>query len=523
MKPRLSGFAWLALLVCVPLSGFDKIDEAIDLDKQDLHPVFFRMSDQVIGRAGEYEKLCRERSVNPRSQNHKEVLSLLRDKSDKSWTKIGKTVDALKDKEEVRTVRRFWIVNGFSCLAKSSAIRKLAKRADVSYVYLDRFARPTKKPLPMSEKQTTAMKEALSTWNKKATVPILSLRVPWNVREIGAELAWKEENATGRGVTIAVIDSGVLPTPSLIRALAKNPKEELNGKDDDGNGLIDDLFGYDFISNTGYVLETGKTMSHGSACAGIVAGRVSSNGWQTAIAPDSRLLLLKGGFDLRSMEYLLANGADLVSMSYMIVGRDLGQIRGLFRNAFEHMSLGGVLAVGGAGNYGPKSRRAMPAGKQIGLPKDIPSVLAVAGVDQKRVPLPFSSQGPCFWEGVKFFSDYPQGKQPLGKPDLTAFPTGYPVWNVTGSHRLRPGWKEVSKDQGASLVVGPAGNSFSGPHCAGVAALVFSANPAINSWEVSEILKRTAKDLGPEGRDNVYGAGLIDALAAVRAAKKKKD
>ena len=74
-----------------------------------------------------------------------------------------------------------------------------------------------------------------------------------------------------------------------------------------------------------------------------------------------------------------------------------------------------------------------------------------------------------------------------------------------------------------SLVVGPAGNSFSGPHCAGVAALVFSANPAINSWEVSEILKRTAKDLGPKGRDHVYGAGLIDALAAVRAAKKKKD
>ena len=121
-------------------------------------------------------------------------------------------------------------------------------------------------------------------------------------------------------------------------------------------------------------------MSHGSSCAGIIAGRPSAKGWQTGIAPDSRLLILKGGFDLRSMEYLLLNGADLVSMSYMIVGRDLGQIRGLFRNAFEHLSLGGVLAVGGAGNYGPKSRRAMPAGKQIGLPKDIPCVLAIAGV-----------------------------------------------------------------------------------------------------------------------------------------------
>ena len=42
----------------------------------------------------------------------------------------------------------------------------------------------------------------------------------------------------------------------------------------------------------------------------------------------------------------MTNGADIVSMSFMIVNRDLGQIRGLFRNAFEHLSLGGVLAVG---------------------------------------------------------------------------------------------------------------------------------------------------------------------------------
>ena len=93
---------------------------------------------------------------------------------------------------------------------------------------------------------------------------------------------------------------------------------------------------------------------------------------------------------------------------------------------------------------------------------------------------------------------------------------------MIGSHR--PLRLEGSKQgKGASLIVGPAGNSFSGPHCAGVAALVFSANPDINPWEVSEILKETARDLGPKGRDKLYGAGLIDALAAVRAAKKKMD
>ena len=402
-KLSLSAFAWVALGFCAPLIGVDQIDEAIDLTKAGPFPVFVRMSDQVIGRAGEYEKLCRERSGKPRTQNRKEVLSLLRSKADKSWDKAQKPVDGLLKKGEIRAVRRFWIVNGFSCLAKPAAIRKLAKRADVSYVYLDRFVRPSKKPMPMSDKQMSAMKEVLATWKKQEPESILSPRIPWNVREIGAELAWKEENATGRGVTVAVIDTGILPAPSLIRALVKNPKEELNGRDDDGNGLIDDIFGYDFINSTAYVLETGKTTSHGSSCAGIIAGRSSAKGWQTAIAPACRLLPLKGGFNLHSMEYLLLNGADVVSMSYMIVGRDLGQIRGLYRNAFEHMSLGGVLAVGGAGNYGPKSRRAMPSGKQIGLPKDIPSVLAVAGVDQKRVPCPSAAKDPAFGKGLSSF------------------------------------------------------------------------------------------------------------------------
>ena len=133
MKLRFSALAWVAFGICAPLAGADKIDEAIDLKNQSFVPVFVRMSDQVVGRAGEYEKLCRERSGKPRAQNRMEVLSLLRGKGDKSWEKIGKTADALEEKGEVRAVRRFWIVNGFSCLAKPTAIRKFAKRAGVSY------------------------------------------------------------------------------------------------------------------------------------------------------------------------------------------------------------------------------------------------------------------------------------------------------------------------------------------------------------------------------------------------------
>ena len=65
---------------------------------------------------------------------------------------------------------------------------------------------------------------------------------------------------------------------------------------------------------------------------------------------------------------------------------------------------------------------------------------------------------------------------------------------------------------------GPRGNSFSGPHAAGVAALMLSANPELPAWRVKELMEATCKDLGEEGRDTTYGAGLIQADAAVRAA-----
>ena len=499
-----------------------KIDEAIPMTGDSFRPVFVRMEDQLFRKAGDHETFCKANSDVPRSTNRNEVTALLRKKADNSWEKVKGLLGELEKAGSIRGQKRFWIVNGFSCAAKPEAIRRLAVHDAVSFVYLDRLARPAKPPRAMSPARMTAMKALVKLREEKlAETPLKNTRIPWNLKAIKAPEVWRQEAAFGEGVTVAVIDSGILPTPSLATALWKNPNESLNGEDDDDNGLVDDLFGYDFTSGTGYILELVSTMSHGSSCAGIIAGRTSAkSGWQTGIAPQAELMLIKGSFDLRALEYLLLNGADVVSMSFMIVGRELGHLRGLYRNAFEHLSAAGVLAVGGAGNYGPKSRRAMPGGKQIGLPKDIPCVIAMAGVAKDRSPVSFSSHGPCYWDKIAFFSDYPKDK-PLSKPDLTAFPTGYPMWTYPPNRLTKArGWKEISAEVGASLVLGPAGNSFSGPHGVGVAVLVLSANPELNPWEVKELLEETATDLGDKGRDTNYGAGLIDALAAVRAAKK---
>jgi subtilisin family serine protease len=62
------------------------------------------------------------------------------------------------------------------------------------------------------------------------------------------------------------------------------------------------------------------------------------------------------------------------------------------------------------------------------------------------------------------------------------------------------------------------GTSFAAAHVAGIAALMIAKNPQLAPEQVRHILAATARDLGPKGRDDLYGAGLADALKAVTAA-----
>ena len=116
---------------------------------------------------------------------------------------------------------------------------------------------------------------------------------------------------------------------------------------------------------------------------------------------------------LKAYEYALSHGADVMSMSYTWINVELGNYRGIYRDAHEHLCAAGVVAVGGAGTF-PRTRREADR-----LPKDIPCVIAVAGITREGTKAPASSEGPCTWSGVKFYDDYPPG-EPLAKPDVTA-------------------------------------------------------------------------------------------------------
>ncbi|MBL7140613.1 MAG: S8 family serine peptidase [Planctomycetes bacterium] len=517
-------FLITAALLSADAFGDDKIDDGLGGEK--LQPVFVRMTRQLFARGGEYETFCRENADRKRGELRREVLQVLKRNSDESWKAIEPTVTKLQKDGSLRDLQRYWIVNGFACRATGDACRAMAKDPNVSFVYLQRLPvplhrvdRPTM-PERFAARYKEVFQGVLDDWKDDGDEPVTTdgLVLPWNLKRIKADQAWTREGATGKGVVVAMIDSGLLVTPSLTRALWLNTGEQFNGKDDDGNGYVDDLFGWDIGRDSWYVLDDGPMMTHGSMCAGIVAGRpLNSKNLITGVAPRARLMVLRGaGGPLKAYEYALANGADVISMSYMCVGIPLGNYRGLYRLAHEHLAAAGIVAVGGAGNFAGSH----PRGKQIGLPKDIPCVIAAAGICEDGSKAPASSEGPCTWSGVKFYDDYPEDG-PLSKPDVTGCFGGYPMWGRPSVIQRTRGRWTLTADEGGDvgLIVGPEGNSFAGPHAAGVAALMLSVRPDLNAWQVKQLMEQTCTDIGEEGRDYTFGAGLLDALEAVRAAR----
>jgi subtilisin family serine protease len=508
----------------------DKLDAGI-LASRGPVPIFVRLTDQLFRRGGDFASYCRQHDGGDRVALRAEVRATLQAKAAQGRQALAPLVTALEREGTLRAVEYYWIVNGFACLATPAACQALARSDAVAFVYRQRLPSVALHARPAGRAARDADAEAHETlrraWVDDSATPLdlTGVTVPWNLSAVRADQAWTQEGATGRGVVVALNDTGLLFTPALTAALWRNPREDFNGRDDDQNGYTDDVFGYDFAQGSGLALGEGPGVPHGSICAGIIAGRpAGKTRLITGVAPRAQVMVLRGSGHLKAIEYALAEGADVISMSFMWPGIELGDFRGLYRLAFEHLAAGGVVAVGGAGNFGPgASRGAQPTGHQIALPKDIPSVIAAAGVLQNETQAPASSEGPCYWSGVRFYDDYPAEK-PLQKPDVTGFFTGYPMWARPVAPAGRRGFTVVSDlGDGAALVIGPGGNSFSGPHAAGVAALMLSANPRLTAWEVKALMEKTCRDLGAPGRDPKFGAGLLDALAAVRAAKAARN
>ena len=281
----------------------------------------------------------------------------------------------------------------------------------------------------------------------------------------GARIRDAWQTTRGKGVTIAVIDTGIASVPGVF------DQAVVGGTDVSGTGSPDGRTPLGAIDG-----------NHGSWVASLAAGRGAEDGTgMIGVAPEANLLSISVGFGAaarvpfteqvaKGMRWAVDNGADIINLSFTTNTLDWDKSwDDAFLYAFEH----DVVVVVAAGNRGSGTNI-------IGAPATIPGVLTVGGVDQ------------------------------TGTASLEASTQGITIGIAAPSEGLRG----VSAD---GEVVNWSGTSGAAPIVAGIAALIRSAHPDIDAANVINRIIRTAIPVEGMTRtpDPLYGYGLIDAEAAI--------
>ncbi|WP_412101319.1 type VII secretion-associated serine protease mycosin [Micromonospora maris] len=266
-------------------------------------------------------------------------------------------------------------------------------------------------------------------------------------------LAKAHEVSQGEGVTVAVPDTGVATHPDLRNNL-------LPGIDILANGSGDGRQDQD---------------SHGTAMAGLIAahGQADAKG-ALGIAPKARILPIfstppqKDGEPdslAKAIEFAITEGVDVISIS-SVGGSSPRLVR-----AVETALSADIVVVAGAGNR--------PRESQVGYPASHHGVIAVGGIDRRGAHAAVAVTGP---------------EISVVAPAVDLYSTSY------GN-----AYSKGTGTSGATAIV------------AGAAALVRAKYPYLPADEVAHRLTATAIDKGPPGRDDQYGYGVIDLVAALTA------
>ena len=324
-------------------------------------------------------------------------------------------------------------------------------------------------------------------------------------RGISADRAWPL--SLGAGVTIANVDVGVdHDHPDLAGRWALNPGEtgggrEANGRDDDGNGYVDDWRGWDFYARDSNATSDTRN-NHGINVSGVL-GAAADNGLGIAgIAPQSPILpirtsddiLHQGGRLAEALVYATDRGARSISMS---LGAD--SFPSQLRRAVDYAHRrGAVIAVASGNEFAFHHHQ----------PQAHDHVLAVGGVN------PDSANAAALDQSLAQLAsdfDIKASYSNFGPHLDVVAPTQVPTTEWGGAFRMT--W---------------SGTSAATPHVAATAALVLARGRALglglSAGEVIQIVRMTADDLADPDRgyapgwDLVSGWGRVNAAAAVERA-----
>lgn len=305
---------------------------------------------------------------------------------------------------------------------------------------------------------------------------ILERTVPQRT-DLQLENAWKVSKGSSE-VRVGILDTGIDKNhEDLHENLGRNLLEiPGNGKDDDGNGWVDDDWGWDFINQTNNPQDD---KGHGSFCAGVIGADWENDKGTQGINRNVSLLAVKildsfgqgsTATAIEGIEYAIESGVHIINASWGGNRFDPA----LFETV-KKASEKGILVVAAAGNSSQnndqKETAVYPASFKL------PGVISVAAYDNQGTRAPFSNWG--------------QQSVHLGAPGVDVF--GIQL----GGYGIK------------------SGTSFAAPQVAGVAALLKAASPQMKAVDIKKRILDSVNPLNYYEKYYTQSGGFISAANAL--------
>ena len=271
--------------------------------------------------------------------------------------------------------------------------------------------------------------------------------------------AWTAGSIGSRSVYVGVIDEGIQFThPDLDANVWTNPFDAANGRDDDGNGYVDDVRGWDFANNDSTIYDGGTRGSlddHGTHVSGTIGAEANTEG---VVGVNHSVTLISGKFlgrnggsltaAVKAVDYFTdlkkRHGLNIVATNNSWGGGGFSQT---LLDAIKRADAANILFVAAAGNSGSNNdtTASYPSGY------DVPNVIAVAAIDRTGA--------------LASFSQYGAKTVDLGAP-------GVGVWSTTAFN----GYSSYN------------GTSMATPHVTGAAALYAASHPGSSAAAIKDAI-----------------------------------